>query len=237
MKKLIQRIANIYIRALCKREYDLRKQGPHNERAAEYAFVFRQLARLWPKTVLDVGTGLTALPQLMTHAGFDVTAIDNMTDFWPSHQTNRHFHVIDDDIVAPKLNRQFDLLTCISVLEHVRDCDAAMASMARLSRPQGHIVLTFPYNETMGCPNVYAIPGSNAPKDLTITTRAYCRADLDRWRRANELAIVEQEYWEFFSGDYWTVGERISPRRVEQHERHHITCLLLSNVRSPGKHS
>ena len=36
-----------------------------NERPIEYAFMFRAIRNLMPKTVLDVGTGDTALPSLI----------------------------------------------------------------------------------------------------------------------------------------------------------------------------
>ena len=53
-----------------------------NERPIEYRFVFDVATRVAPTTVLDVGTGKTSLPHLLWICGYEVTAIDNVSDYW-----------------------------------------------------------------------------------------------------------------------------------------------------------
>jgi 2-polyprenyl-3-methyl-5-hydroxy-6-metoxy-1,4-benzoquinol methylase len=228
LPKLINRFANVYLRYVCRLEYRCQKYLSFNERPVEYSFVFRQLAQCCPRAVLDVGTGSTALPQLMHHCGFLVTAIDNIKDFWPKGMVNRHFYVINDDITSTKLTGKFDMITCVSVLEHIREYDRAVASMVSLLRSGGHLVFSFPYNEKAYVQNVYHLNGSNAARNLPFEAHAFSRNELERWVRDHAAELIEQEYWRFFSGEYWSVGERLRfPEKVNKAESHQMTCVLL----------
>jgi 2-polyprenyl-3-methyl-5-hydroxy-6-metoxy-1,4-benzoquinol methylase len=115
-------------RWVSKHEYDHQSFSRINERPVEYAFVFAHMARICPRTILDVGSGMTALPHLLRSTGALVTAIDNVRDYWPSGMVNRHYHIIDDDITRPRLRDTFDLVTCVSVLEHVEQSDVAVSN-------------------------------------------------------------------------------------------------------------
>jgi len=199
-----------------------------NERAMEYQFVFRQLTKFCPQHLLDVGSGKTALPALISNCGFKVTAIDNIKDFWPKGMINHHFYIIDDDILSTKLQNKFDMITCISVLEHIKDHAKAMQSMFRLLDSGGHLVVSFPYNDTRYHPNVYDLQGSNAPKGLPYITQVFSRKELNAWIRDSNASILEQEYWNYFTGDYWSVGERLNlPVKVSVGEPHQISTVLL----------
>jgi SAM-dependent methyltransferase len=227
-KALIHRLANAYNRRLCRREFMTQEFLGINERPVEYRFVFEQLTRAFPKSVLDVGTGKTALPQLMRTCGFMVTAMDNIKDYWPSGMVNRHFHVLDDDIRAPTLRGPFDFITCISTLEHIREHARAVRMMFSLLRLGGRLVLTFPYNERMYVENVYALPGSIGADKYPFVTQAFSRRQVDEWTSANGAQVVAQEYWRYFDGPFWTIGNRVvPPLRVEPGELHQISCLAL----------
>jgi SAM-dependent methyltransferase len=228
IKIILIKILSIYDKVVCKKEYKNPKFNVFNERPVEYGYVFKQLAKLYPKTVLDVGTGITALPHLMSNCGFRVTAIDNITDYWANGMINRHYYVIDDDITKTKLKQRFDLITCISVLEHIEDHQAAIKSMFSLLNPGGHLILTFPYNERQYVENVYDLPESNVTKKFAFITQAYSRNKLNSWLVDSNVKVVEQEYWQFFTGDYWTCGDRITPPvQVTKNEKHQISCVLL----------
>lgn len=235
MKFLIKFLGNAYNRIWCQREFENQTYTAFNERAVEYRFVFDHLASLCPRTVLDVGTGTTALPHMMRTCGFLVTAMDNMTDYWPKATANRHYHVIDDDIRRPRMTGTFDLITCVSVLEHIADHHRAVQSMAGLLNPGGHLIMTFPYNESAYAPNVYELDGSTAPPDLPFVTQAFSRNEVDAWRAHNPIELVDQEYWQFFTGDYWTVGDRLGkPMRTDAGSLHQITCLLMRKELDAG---
>src|SRR3989338_1010976 len=209
-------------------EYNKPVFDKFNERPVEYSFIFEQIKELYPKTILDVGTGITALPHLMANCGCKVTAIDNIKDYWTNGMFNRHYHIINDDITNSKLKDTFDMITCVSTLEHIEKCDQAVKSMFSLLKNGGVLALTFPYNEKIGVPNVYSLPDSTAKNLPKYKTRAYCREDLNRWQKQNNAIIVKQEYWKFFTGDYWTEGKIIlPPQKVEREDKHQISCILF----------
>lgn len=228
IKSSVNRIGLLYTQILCKREYYSQEFIGINERPVEFQFVFKQLTRKWPKTVLDVGTGATALPHLIRNCGFLVTATDNVRDYWPKGMVNRHFYVVNDDITDTRLNKRFDFITCVSVLEHIKDHTAAIKSMFSLLNPGGHLVLTFPYNEHKYVGNVYKLPESSVKEEFSFVTQVYSRNELDKWLMDNGGSIQEQEYWQFFTGDFWTCGERVSPPlQVDKSEKHQISCVLI----------
>lgn len=229
LRQPAKRLYKLLLSFICRREYKQQRFVAHNERPVEYRFVFEQVTRLAPRDVLDVGTGMTALPHLLRTCGCVVSAIDNVRDYWPAGMVNRHFWVIDDDITRTRLEQQFDLITCISTLEHIHGYDQAVACMFKLLRPGGHLVLTFPYHEQQYQPNVYELPGSSeVGKRHPFVTQAFSRATVDGWLAANAGSVVTQEYWRFFDGEYWTEGKRLqSPMQVSASERHQISCLLL----------
>jgi SAM-dependent methyltransferase len=231
VKSLINCLGLFYVRLLCKREYKKQQFHGINERPVELRFVFKYLSQKWPRTVLDVGTGMTALPHLMRNCGFLVTAIDNIRDYWPFGMINRHYYVINDDITKTRLKETFDFITCVSVLEHIRDHRAAVRSLFKLLKSSGHLVLTFPYNEHQYVEHVYALPDSSVNIKYPFITQAYSRNEVNEWLSDNNGKILEQEYWQFFSGEYWTCGKRICPPlQVDKNDKHQISCLLIKKI-------
>ncbi|MDH5189730.1 MAG: methyltransferase domain-containing protein [Gammaproteobacteria bacterium] len=229
IKSLINSAGLIYAKKICAREYNSQTYMGFNERAIEFSFLFTQLTKLWPKTILDVGTGMTALPHMMRNCGFHVTAIDNIKDYWTNGMVNRHYHIIDDDISNTKLTDTYDVITCISVLEHINDHRAAMMSMYRLLNPGGHLILTCPYTETEYVNNVYTLPESSVHEDFPFITQSFSRNEVDNWLIDSPFNLIEQEYWQFFEGNYWTCGEKLSaPNQVKKENTHQLSCMLFA---------
>jgi 2-polyprenyl-3-methyl-5-hydroxy-6-metoxy-1,4-benzoquinol methylase len=236
--RALDRLGARYARRVCAREYRRQSDTGTNERPLEYAFLFRELAAFWPKTVLDVGTGMTALPHLLRTCGFLVTATDNVRDYWPGGMVNRHYHVIDDDITDTKLHGTFDVVTCISVLEHIPAHGRAMQSMQRLLRPGGRLVLTCPYNEARYVPNVYQLPESSVRTAYPFATQAFSRKEVEGWMAQAPWELLAQEYWQFFEGEYWTCGARLpKPTQVSRDARHQLSFMVFakpSPAQPPG---
>jgi len=227
-KRIAWKLLNLYPEWLCRREFESQAFVRFNERPVELSFVFRTLAEIYPRSILDVGTGTAALPHLMRYCGALVTATDNVRDFWPADMFNRHFHIIDDDITDTGLKDKVDLITCISVLEHIERSDAAVRNMFSLLNPNGCLILTFPYSEGGYVRNVYELPGSSYGQGAPYIAQSYSRTELDRWLRENEGVIIEQEYWQFWEGEHWTVGKQlIPPRKVTAKDKHQLTCILI----------
>jgi 2-polyprenyl-3-methyl-5-hydroxy-6-metoxy-1,4-benzoquinol methylase len=212
-------------------EFNKQKFNGINERPVEYRFVFKHLTNNWPKSVLDIGTGATALPHLMRTCGFLVTAADNVSDYWPNGMINRHYHVKDDDITNTRLIGPFDLITCVSVLEHIKDHISALQSIFSLLASGGYLILTFPYNENFYCGNVYDHVDSTVTENFPFVTQAYSRSELDQWLSQNKGIIIDQEYWQFFTGDFWTCGQRVQPPvQVNRDDLHQLTCILIKKT-------
>jgi len=234
LRRPLHRAGSAYNRRVCAREFAAQTFVGANERSIEFAYLFRQLVNAWPTTVLDVGTGLTALPHLIRNCGFLVTATDNIEDYWPTGMTNRHYHIINDDITRSALTQTFDVVACISVLEHIKNHRDAMKNMFKLLNPGGRLVLTCPYNERRYCDNVYSLPESGVREQFPFVTQAYSRKEIDTWLSDSPYEILDQELWDFFEGDYWTCGKRLPrPTRVDKAERHQLSCLTLGKAAQP----
>ena len=235
-KRKVRSLLDRYPSFVCEQEFEEQQFTRFNERPVEFAFAFRMIATYYPGTILDVGTGMAALPHLMRNCGPLVTATDNVRDYWPQGMVNRHYHVIDDDITSTRLSGQFDLVTCISVLEHVQNADAAVRNMFSLLNPGGRLVMTFPYNEQSYVRNVYDIPGSSYGRGLPYITQSYSRSELARWLTNNDAEIVTQEYWRFWEGEHWTVGKQIiPPEQVRAEDQHQHTCVCLKRRDDGGR--
>lgn len=234
MLTLKQQVAGLYYRAaqlpinpLLRYEWSKRSQRRMNERPLEYAFALTCLSELCPESVLDVGTGTTAWPQLLANCGYNVTAVDEGNSYWRRRVTNRHHHVLRDDITNPRTEGKFDAISCLSVIEHIRNHEAAVRGMRSLLRTGGHAVVSVPYDERRFIENVYALPGVSYGADAPYICRVYSRREIQSWL-AEGFEIVRQEYHRVFTGELWAFGERLRPPvKTGANEPHHLTCLLL----------
>lgn len=140
---------------------------------------------------------------------------------------NRHFLVQHDDITKSRLEPGFDGLTCLNVMMAVVDDKAAIAGMFRLVRPGGLIILSFPYNEQKPMENVYKHPEAGYGQNFRFPCRIYTRWDIDGWLRENPGECVAQEYYRMFTGEFWTMGERVPPTAVHVGEPHQFTSVVI----------
>jgi len=83
------------------------------------------MRKLCTGKVLDIGSGKSSWPHLMSICGFNVKAIDKMDGYWSSY-FNRHYKIYHDDITNSKTKEKFQFATCLSVLEHIPEHRSAM---------------------------------------------------------------------------------------------------------------
>lgn len=215
---IIKKTYNFLLRKFLKRGYKLQEFNGINERLIEYKFLFNVLGGLGglidtPKKILDVGSGTSPLPAVLRLCGFEVTAIDNVKDYWKNSFINNHYYVINDDITNTKLNAQFDVITCISTLEHINDYMLAIKNIWKLLKPGGSLILTFPYNREKYVRNVYDFEECSIhPKEFIC--QLFSNKDIHRMIR-NRFKILKEERWKCFSGKYWRCGERYDKPKLE----------------------
>ncbi|MBU0621923.1 MAG: bifunctional 2-polyprenyl-6-hydroxyphenol methylase/3-demethylubiquinol 3-O-methyltransferase UbiG [Gammaproteobacteria bacterium] len=108
-----------------------------------------RIAGLSGKTVLDVGCGGGILSESMAAAGATVTGID-LADkslqvaklhLLESGNKVEYIKIAVEDLAAER-PAQFDVVTCMEMLEHVPDPAGAVAACARLVKPGGHVFLS-----------------------------------------------------------------------------------------------
>lgn len=229
---LYNSIGRLYLAPVLNYESRIPLFAHRNERVFEYGFALKSLADDYPVDILDVGSGKSSWPHLLANCGFHVTAIDKIDGYWRSGFFNRHFKIISDDITAPKLINQFDAITCISVLEHIPDHSAAIKGISKLLKPGGLLILSFPYDEYDSIENVYEHPDAGYGQDAPYICRVYSRKELNLWLERLGGQIQAQEYYRFFSGDYWTMGDRLDPpERVSVEERHQISAIAIRKAK------
>jgi SAM-dependent methyltransferase len=229
LKSVVHRAGRWYIDKICRSEFEHQAFIVHNERSIEYRFALQALGETHPANVLDVGTGTTAWPGLLRDCGYVVTAIDNIRDYWPEGMVNRHWTVLNDDILNPKdvLSKNFDAITCISVLEHIEDHARAMQNMVHLLASGGVLILTTPYSHHHRHPNVYSHPQALYGKDSPYICRASSETELNQWVAAG-LTLETRELWRLFTGPVWATGERCAWQSVTlEDEPHQLGCFVF----------
>lgn len=221
-------VAKWYLAPLLIKEYKNPMFKEMNERPIEYGFALKWLSQICPTYVLDVGSGTSAWPHVLATCGYSVTAIDQIKNYWKDNLFNRHYHILHDDITNPKIDKKFDFITCISVLEHIPDHKDALRGMFKLLNKDGCLLITVPYNEEHYVDNIYANSQAGYGKEASFICQVFSRNEINDWLNTNQGKIVEQKYYEVFSGEFWTFGKRIyPPREVSQNDKHHLTCIMI----------
>lgn len=102
-------------------------------------------AGLAGKRVLDIGCGGGLLSEALAEAGAQVTGIDaseSAIRVAAAHQARKHLHtdylhgLVED--LAGQAPGQFDVVTCMEMLEHVPDPASVVEAAATLLKPGGH---------------------------------------------------------------------------------------------------
>ena len=132
-------------------------------RTIELPIFTAELLRLRAQNLnyLDVGSGDSILPTFIaSHSDFIVTVVDKFR--WVQRQkkylkrlrkqewlSNGRFNILEEDFRKASFpNASFDLVTAVSVVEHIEeDGDSeAIAKIYRLLKPGGRFLMSSPYN-------------------------------------------------------------------------------------------
>ncbi len=228
--KIYNFIGGKYLAPLLDREQVKRPFPEINERPLEYAFAIKHLQELCTGPILDIGPGLSSWPHLLSICGYEVVAVDKIDGYWSSF-FNRHYKVLSDDITKLNLKRKFQFVSCLSTLEHIPDHRAAVKGMHDALEKDGYLIITVPYNENTYHPNVYEHANAGYGHGANYIAQVYSRNEIDQWLSDTSLTIVSQTYNRVFTGELWTMGEKIIPSvQVDKDQLHQHTCLLLQRT-------
>lgn len=154
------------------------------------------------KTVIDVGCGGGILSEAMAHRGAKVTAID-MGDAPLSvarlHQQESGVDVDYRQASAEEMAAthpgEYDVVTCMEMLEHVPDPQAVVRACATLVKPGGQVF----FSTVNRNPKAYAFAILGAEYVLRLLPkgthdyRKFIRpSELSSWCRATGLKVCEQ---------------------------------------------
>jgi 2-polyprenyl-6-hydroxyphenyl methylase/3-demethylubiquinone-9 3-methyltransferase len=153
-------------------------------------------ARLPGARALDVGCGGGLLSEALSRRGATVTGIDlapGMIEVARLHAAEEalevDYQVAAAEDLAAGLERGFDLVTCMEMLEHVPQPQRMLATLAALVRPGGSLFVST-LNRNLKA-FLLAIVGEYVLKLLPRGTHEYDRlirpSELARWARAAGL--------------------------------------------------
>ena len=59
-----------------------------------------------------------------------------------------------------------------------------------------------------------------------FVTQSYSDNERDSWLIDTNFKMVDEEYWRFYEGEFWTCGKMLEkPLRVSKDSRHQICCM------------
>ena len=177
-------------------------------------------ARVAGKRVLDVGCGGGILSDAMARRGADVLGIDLAAK--PLKVAQLHaleagtpsveYREIAAEALAEQCPAQFDMVTCMEMLEHVPDPSSIVHACAALVKPGGWLFFSTLNRNAKSF--LFAIVGAeHVLKLLPKGTHEYAKfirpSELAQWCRSSGLALNDTRGMEYnpITRRYWLSGD------------------------------
>ncbi len=153
------------------------------------------------KTAIDIGCGGGILTESMAKLGANMMGIDMSEaalQVAKLHQletgTHIDYQLTTAEAIAAKRPGQFDVVTCLEMLEHVPDPASVIAACATLVKAEGHVFFST-LNRNMKS-YLFAIIGAEyVLKLLPPTTHDFAKfirpSELAAWARKAGLTVIE----------------------------------------------
>lgn len=113
------------------------KFGPHWSRYWMYPFV-KQNVDFKDKDILDVGGGACLFADYLDEPWKSFDILDKNPD---SCRTKKHTNFIHKDITKEHTEKKYDVILCLSVLEHIKEWKEAIKNMSKSLKINGELVL------------------------------------------------------------------------------------------------
>lgn len=119
----------------------------HDINPTRLAYILQYCPSLKGKKVLDVGCGGGILTEALANEGANVTAIDlapEAINVAKEHATQQGLDINYQMIALEDLgsDTQFELITCLEMLEHVPDPGAFIHALSKHLAPNGRLILS-----------------------------------------------------------------------------------------------
>ncbi len=143
----------------------------------EYSYAILYSGHRHRGKVLDVGSAKSVFPYYLAAKGYDVTTID-IADSEYRTQIGRKFGVkcITGDlrVFHPELEGKFDLITNLSVIEHIDEDTEAVLNLAKYLKPGGIMVISTDFYERyIEYPDANRTIVRDRPPDSLTDSRVY----------------------------------------------------------------
>src|SRR3954465_396631 len=158
-------------------------------------------AHLAGQKVLDVGCGGGILAEAMAARGATVTGIDLSEKSLRvaelhllQSKANVHYQLANAEELAEQRAGEFDVVTCMELLEHVPQPSAMVAACARLARPGGQVFFSTINRNPKSY--LFAVIGAEyllrlLPRGTHDYERFIKPSELSRWARAAGLQVAQ----------------------------------------------
>jgi 2-polyprenyl-6-hydroxyphenyl methylase/3-demethylubiquinone-9 3-methyltransferase len=179
-----------------------------------------QLAAIKGKQVLDVGCGGGILAESMARRGAQVLGIDladkalkvAQLHAMESGVANLAYRSVAVEALAEEQPAQYDVVTCMEMLEHVPDPSSVVRACTALAKPGGWVFFSTINRNPKSF--LFAIVGAEyvlklLPKGTHEFARFIRPAELARWIREAGLDLGQFKGMEYnpLTGRYWLSGD------------------------------
>jgi 2-polyprenyl-6-hydroxyphenyl methylase/3-demethylubiquinone-9 3-methyltransferase len=179
-----------------------------------------QQAAISGKRVVDVGCGGGILAESMARRGATVLGIDladrplkvAQLHAMESGVANLEYRSIAAEALAADQPGQFDVVTCMEMLEHVPDPSSVVRACAQMTKPGGWIFFSTLNRNPKAF--LFAIVGAEyllklLPKGTHEFARFIRPSELTRWSREAGLDAVQMKGLEYnpLTRQYWLSGD------------------------------
>ncbi|MDO9006414.1 MAG: bifunctional 2-polyprenyl-6-hydroxyphenol methylase/3-demethylubiquinol 3-O-methyltransferase UbiG [Aquabacterium sp.] len=179
-----------------------------------------QQANIAGKRVVDVGCGGGILAESMARRGANVLGIDladrplkvAQLHAMESGVANLDYRSVSAEDLAAEQPGQFDVVTCMEMLEHVPDPSSVVRACAQMAKPGGWIFFSTLNRNPKSF--LFAIVGAEyllklLPKGTHEFARFIRPAELTRWAREADLSTTQMKGLEYnpITRRYWLSGD------------------------------
>lgn len=142
------------------------------------------------KDICEIGCGVGILSDKLGKAGFKVDAFDldkNAVNLANRYNKGKNVKFSHENILTKKINKKYDLVLAVEVLEHIKNDSKAVKNVSGLLNPNGFFLITVPINEG------YRTEFDNRSGHI----RRYSKKDLTAKLEKENFRIIKTKYFNF----------------------------------------